>query len=125
MESKYKPTMKKAKSFITLISFILILCFTGVAQTVDLPPGVVSGFQPQSSGDANADAGKKAIYEGKWQEALDAYSKVIKSGGAHVDEALYWQAYSQNKLGQRSEALNSISRLKRDYPHSQWLKDAG
>ena len=88
MESKYKPTMKKAKAFITFVSFILIFSFTGMAQTVDLPPGVVSGFQPQNSGDANADAGKKAVYEGKWQEALDAYARVVKAGGAHVDEAL-------------------------------------
>jgi HEAT repeat protein len=124
MESKYKPKMKTAKSFITFISFILILCLTGIAQTVDLPPGVVSGFQPQSSGDANADAGKKAVYEGKWQEALDAYSRVVKAGGAHVDEALYWQAYSQNKLGRRGDAFNSIAQLKRQYASSPWIKDA-
>ena len=124
MESKYKPTMKKAKSLITFISFILILCLSGAAQTADLPPGVVSGFQPQSSGDANADAGKKAVYEGKWQEALDAYSRVVKAGGAHADEALYWQAYAQNKLGKRSDALNSISQLKHDYPRGPWIKDA-
>lgn len=124
MESKYKPKMKTAKSFITLISFILILCLIGAAQTVDLPPGVVSGFQPQNSGDANADAGKKAVYEGKWQEALDAYSRVVKAGGTHVDEALYWQAYSQNKLGRRGDAQNSIAQLKRQFPASPWIKDA-
>src|SRR5579862_4375343 len=62
---------------------------------------------------------------GNWQQAVDSYSQVVKAGGAHVDEALYWQAYAQNKLGERGDALKSIAQLKRDYPRSSWIKDAG
>src|SRR5258708_24080394 len=93
----------------------------------DLPPGVASGFQAQRAGDqsdALFAAGKKAIYAGDWQGALNSYSQVIKAGGRGSDEALYWQAYAQNKLGERSEALTSIAQLKREYPNSRWVKDA-
>src|SRR5207248_1463848 len=57
--------------------------------------------------------------------ALDSYSQVVKAGRAHVDEALYWQAYAQDKLGQDPQALRTIAQLRREYPRSQWIKDAG
>ena len=109
--------------------FILTLALTAVAspQTEDVPPGAISSFQAQRSGDRVEDAyntGKKAIYDSNWQQALDSYSQVVKAGRAHVDEALYWQAYAQNRLGRRADAINSITQLKRDYPRSQWIKDA-
>ena len=115
-------------SLITFILFLSILALiTPMSAQTGLPPGVVSDFQPQKSGDrveqAYAD-GKKAIYEGNWQQAVDSYSQVVKAGGAHTDEALYWQAYAQNKLEQPGGALDNIARLRREYPRSQWLKDA-
>jgi len=113
------------------ISFILILtpalAAAASAQTEDISPGAISSFQPQRSGDRVEDAynaGKKAIYDSNWQQALDSYSQVVKAGRAHVDEALYWQAYAQNKLGRPADALNSIAQLKREYPRSAWIKDA-
>ena len=81
--------MKKTTSFII---FILILTITlggaAAAQTDDLPPGAISSFQPQKSGDRVDDAlaaGKDAIYQEQWQKALDSYSQVVKAGRAHVD----------------------------------------
>src|SRR5690348_498329 len=111
------------------ISFIFILAFASIAsaQTDDLAPGAISSFLPQKSGDRVEEAyaaGKNAMYAGDWQKMLDSYSQVVKAGRAHVDEALYWQAYAQNKLGRRGDALNSIAQLKRDYPRSAWIKDA-
>ena len=112
-----------------LISFIFILTFAAFAsaQTDDAPAGAISSFLPQKSADRVEEAyaaGKKAIYDSNWQQALDSYSQVVKAGRAHVDEALYWQAYAQNKLGRRGDALSSIAQLKREYPRSAWIKDA-
>jgi HEAT repeat protein len=114
-----------------IITLILILILAGgtnaAAQNDELPPGAISTFQPQKTGDRVEDAynaGKKAIYDSNWQQALDSFSQVLKAGGAHADEALYWEAYSQNKLGQRGAALKTIAQLKRDYPGSKWNKDA-
>jgi hypothetical protein len=120
--------MKKLISFLTFISIFLgALAVVAGAQTMDVPPTAISNFQPQKTGDRADEAyaaGKKAIYDSNWQQALDSFSQVVKAGGSHADEALYWQAYSQNKLGQRGDAINSIARLKREYPRSQWIKDA-
>ena len=110
------------------ISFIFILAFASLAsaQTDDLSPGAISSFLPQKSGDRVEEAyaaGKNAMYAGDWQKMLDSYSQVVKAGGAHADEALYWQAYAQHKLGRAADALNSIAQFKRQYPRSKWLND--
>ncbi|HKR29901.1 MAG TPA: tetratricopeptide repeat protein [Terriglobales bacterium] len=110
------------------ISFIFILAFASIAsaQTDDLAPGAISSFLPQKSGDRVEEAyaaGKNAMYAGDWQKMLDSYSQVVKAGGAHADEALYWQAYAQHKLGRAADALNSIAQFKRQYPRSKWLND--
>ena len=120
--------MNKNK-FISFIFILIILALAASAdaQTDDLPQGAISSFQPQRTGDRVEDAynaGKKAIYDSNWQQALDSYSQVVKAGRTHVDEALYWQAYAQNKLGRPADSLNSIAQLKREYPRSAWIKDA-
>jgi len=110
------------------ISFMSILAFASIAsaQSDDLAPGAISSFLPQKSGDRVEEAytaGKNAMYAGDWQKMLDSYSQVAKAGGAHADEALYWQAYAQHKLGRAADALSSISQFKRQYPRSKWLND--
>src|SRR5437868_7064748 len=124
--------IKEMKTTTSFITFILILISASgtiaAAQTDDLPPGAISSFQPQKTGDRTEEAlaaGKDAIYQEQWQKALDSYSQVVKAGRAHVDEALYWQAYAQDKLGQDPQALRTIAQLKREYARSQWIKDAG
>jgi len=121
--------MKKQKtSFITFILILIPAFGIAAAQTDALAPGAISSFQPQKGGDRTEEAyaaGKKAIYEENWQQALDSYSEVVKAGRGHVDEALYWQAYAQHKLRQDAQALRTIAQLRREYPRSQWIKDAG
>ena len=122
--------MKTTTSFITFILILITaLGVTAAAQTDDFPTGAISSFQPQKSGDRTTDdalaAAKDAIYQEQWQKALDLYSQVIKAGRARVDEALYWQAVAQDKLGQDPQALKTIGQIKREYPRSQWIKDAG
>jgi HEAT repeat protein len=41
-----------------------------------------------------------------------------------ADAGLFWKAYCQNKLGQRTEALATLSTMEKEYPQSRWLDDA-
>ena len=119
--------MTAKSSIILFLILISLLPASVVAQSNDVPPGVISSFQPLRSGDRVEEAyaaGKKARDESNWQQMLDSFAQVVKAGGAHVDESLYWEAYAQNKLGQRSAALRTIVQLKRDYAKSQWINDA-
>ena len=50
--------------------------------------------------------GQNAADEYKWDRALSYFDRVVGLKASKADAALYWKAYSQNRLGQRSEALH-------------------
>ena len=69
--------------------------------------------------------GRSALDRAEWEEALKAFSLVSSAKqGPKAVGAFYWRAYSQNRLGQRAEALASLSELKRAYPTSAWASEA-
>ena len=65
-----------------------------------------------------------AMAESRWDRALSGFSRVAALKGSRVEAALYWQAYSQSQLGQRSEALTTIAELTKGYPSSNYVKQA-
>ena len=69
-------------------------------------------------------AGSQALDQGKWQAAEDRFDQVAEMKLKRADAALFWKAYCQNKLGQRTEALATLSAMQKEYPQSRWLDDA-
>jgi tetratricopeptide (TPR) repeat protein len=69
-------------------------------------------------------AGTTAMDRAEWAKALELFSQIVEQKGDRADAALYWKAYCQNKLGQRTEASGSIQDLVKAYPNSRWLSDA-
>src|SRR5262245_28031798 len=45
--------------------------------------------------------------------------------GRRTDAELYWKAYVLNKMGRRGEAQAAIAELRRTFPRSNWIKEAG
>ena len=68
--------------------------------------------------------GQRYVDQSKWDSAVRAFDEVVGMKGNRVDAALYWKAYSQNRLGQRAEALATIAALAKEYPNSRYLKQA-
>jgi HEAT repeat protein len=68
--------------------------------------------------------GAEALNESKWDRAVDRFDLVAQMKGKRADAALYWKAWSQNKLGQRTEALSTLATMQKEYPQSRWLNDA-
>jgi len=69
--------------------------------------------------------GTQALDERRWQDAVGAFSQVAALKGRRADAALYWKAYALNKAGRNSEAAGTIAELRKAYPQSRWIKDAG
>ena len=65
-----------------------------------------------------------AMDESRWDRALELFAQVVALKGERLDGALYWKAYVQNKLGQRSEALATVQQLLKSQPGSRWVSDA-
>jgi len=67
--------------------------------------------------------GTRAMDENRWQEAVSAFDKVISDKGKRVDAALYWKAYSLNKLGKTPLAIATCDQLHSQFADSPWNKD--
>jgi HEAT repeat protein len=70
------------------------------------------------------DQGQQSLDQSRWDRAVASFDRVIELKGNKSDAAMYWKAYAQNKLGQKPEALNTITALVKDYPKSRYLSDA-
>jgi hypothetical protein len=70
------------------------------------------------------DNGREALDEEKYEQARERFSELAKANGPQTDAALYWEAYADQRLGQRQAALAAIGDLKARFPQSRWQKDA-
>ncbi|HYS53738.1 MAG TPA: HEAT repeat domain-containing protein [Thermoanaerobaculia bacterium] len=70
------------------------------------------------------DEGNDAIDEHDWKRAARAFRRVADMKMSHADAALYWLAFSEGKMGMRSEAVATLQELKSEYPKSKWNDDA-
>ncbi len=75
--------------------------------------------------DERYDEGTAALDEGAWDRAVARFHEVAEMKGRRADAALYWSAYAKGKQGQSAEALATLEELRRGYPQSRWLKEAG
>jgi len=71
------------------------------------------------------DRGTQALDNESWDEAIQAFDGVARMGGRRADAGLYWKAYALNKAGRAADALAGIAQLRKAFPQSKWLKDAG
>lgn len=75
-------------------------------------------------GEAAYESGTRALDERRYEDAIQRFTAVVNSKGSRADGALYWKAYSLNRVGRKDEAIATIAALRKDYPQSHWLNDA-
>jgi HEAT repeat protein len=66
------------------------------------------------------------ITDGDWVRAQEKFNEYVTSfpNEKNVDAALYWLAYTQNKLAKFDQCRSTIDRLLEKYPNSSWKDDA-
>lgn len=108
----------------TLCSTALIL-FSGVqlAHAVVTPTASPASSVTASVDDNAYTTGTRAMDEHRWPDAVSAFDKVISERGERVDAALYWKAYSLNKLGKTPLAIATCEQLHSQFGNSTWNKD--
>jgi len=70
------------------------------------------------------DRGTDALDESQWDDAVKAFSDIVKKNGKRSDAALYWKAYALSRSGRRGDALTSLGELRKAFPQSRWLTEA-
>jgi tetratricopeptide (TPR) repeat protein len=88
-------------------------------------------LDPQTAEKANAHedelytSAKDAVDNGEYDNAIKQFDEVIKIHGRRADGAMYWKAYALGKAGNKAQGLTTLGELRKQYPKSTWLRDAG
>jgi len=67
---------------------------------------------------------QRSIERGEWARAIDQFRELSNANFPRADAALYWQAYSLDRVNRQAEALTTVAELLKNYPMSRWLNDA-
>src|SRR5436309_1625797 len=121
--------MINRKLFLILFSNTVFSVPLASAAGAQIPSA--SLLDPQTAEKANAhedelyQSAKDALDNGEYDNAIKQFDEVVKNHGRKADGALYWKAYALNKAGNKAQALTAIGELRKNYPKSNWLRDAG
>jgi hypothetical protein len=64
------------------------------------------------------------IDQGEWARAVEQFRALANMNFPRADAALYWQAYSLDRLNRQAEALTTVAELEKSFPMSRWLNEA-
>jgi TolA-binding protein len=66
------------------------------------------------------------ITEGNWAKAQEKFSEYVSSypNEKNIEAALYWLAYTQQKLARYDQCRSTIDQLLEKYPNTTWKEDA-
>ncbi len=68
--------------------------------------------------------GQSALERKDYERAAALFNHVIANKSERADGAMYWRAYTENRMGKRSQAIATLAELKKTFPASRWLEDA-
>src|SRR5262245_56385117 len=99
----------------------LLISLTLAASPATAAPGPAAPAADEAQKpDELLERARDLIEDGRFDRALDPLDRIIKARGARTDAALYWKAYSLDKLNQRAEALTTIADLEKQFGSSRW-----
>jgi len=85
-------------------------------------PKVLIARRDDNNEDRNYQNGVRALDAGRWDEAVEYFTRVVTQNGTRADGALYWIAWAQNKQGNGAAALATLAKIPKE---SRWTTEAG
>ncbi len=122
--------MMSRKLFLILfLNIVVSFGLSSAAAAQQVPSASLLDQQTAEKANAHEDelyqSAKDALDNGEYDNAIKQFDEVIKIHGRRADGAMYWRAYALNKAGNKAQALTAIGELRKNYPKSNWLRDAG
>ena len=85
-------------------------------------PKVVIARGGDNNEDRNYQNGTRALDGGRWDEAIEYFTRVVNQNGTRADGAMYWIAWARNKQGDGAAALAMLAKIPKE---SRWTTEAG
>lgn len=111
-----------------LVSFVL-LAIASIAPGQQRPSSA-SASSNRSSAQSDAStvfrSARDLITDGNWAQAQEKFNEYVSTypNERNMEAALYWLAYTQNKLARYDQCRVTIERLLEKYPNTSWKEDA-
>lgn len=67
---------------------------------------------------------RAALDNGNYPQARELFAEIAAAGGPRAEDAMYWKAYAEERMGNERAAMRSIAELTRLFPESRWVDDA-
>lgn len=108
------------------ISLLLVVVLMASAALGQQRPGSASTRQSGNDAITVFRSARDLITDGEWAKAQEKFNEYVTSypNEKNIDAALYWLAYSQQKLAKYDQCRSTIDRLLEKYPNSNWRDDA-
>ena len=110
------------------VKILLVLVLIASAALGQQRPSSAPTNRQQSGGDATTvfRSARDLITDGEWARAQEKFSEYVSAypNEKNIDAALYWLAYTQNKLAKYDQCRSTIEHLLEKYPNSNWREDA-
>lgn len=74
--------------------------------------------------DVQYERARQAIERAQWSQAVQQFTMLVQANAPRADAAMYWRAYSLDKLNRHADALAAVSDLFKSFPASRWTSDA-
>jgi len=110
-----------------IFSLFITVCSAVCGYAQKKPAAKFAEPQANAAG-ANDSAYDKAMSlmdQGRYGDAVEAYTHMIAANSPRTDAAMYWRAYALNKLNRKSEALTQLNDLQKAFPKSKWWTSDG
>ncbi len=102
----------------SLLAAMLVVCATSSLHAAPPPASV-----PEATDNSPYAIGLRALNQQRWPDAVAAFSRAAASHGRNADAALYWKAYSLDKLRKPTLVNATCSQLHTAYNSSSWNRD--
>jgi outer membrane protein assembly factor BamD (BamD/ComL family) len=129
--------MKYTIKIIKLVVILLILWMYTSVPAVSQSPAENKDKREENKWQEVYKEAKRLMHKKEWLKAIEQFKLVVKSlpDSSLVDDSLYWQAYSLNRMSRdlenvdkfldvQSSALEQLEILMKEFPDSRFLDDA-
>lgn len=110
-----------------MVSFVLIaLASIAFGQQRPSPASASSVRTTQSDATTVFRSARDLITDGNWSRAQDKFKEYVDTypNEKNIEAALYWLAYTQQKLAKYEQCRLTIDQLLQKYPNTTWKDDA-
>ncbi|HVI70701.1 MAG TPA: tetratricopeptide repeat protein, partial [Pyrinomonadaceae bacterium] len=109
---------------------LLVLLLAASVAAGQQRPGSASASSNRSTQQSDATtvfrSARDLITDGDWARAQQKFSEYVEAypNEKNTEAALYWLAYTQQKLAKYDQCRTTIERLLEKYPNTTWKEDA-